>query len=63
MLKERIRELASGLLEEVTINRRHLHAHPELSYREYQTAAFVEEKLRALGIPFNSMADTGRVAL
>jgi amidohydrolase len=63
MLKERIRELAGGLLEEITVNRRHLHAHPELSYREYQTAAFVEEKLRALGIPFNRMADTGIVAL
>lgn len=63
MLKERIRQLASGIAGEATANRRHLHSHPELSYREYQTAAFVEEKLQALGIPFERMADTGIVAL
>jgi amidohydrolase len=63
MLKERIRELAGGLLEEAVASRRHLHTYPELSYREYQTAAFVEEKLRGLGIPFERMADTGVVAL
>ena len=63
MLKERIRELASGLLGEATANRRHLHTHPELSYREYQTAVFIEEKLQALQIPFERMADTGIVAL
>ncbi|HEY9257729.1 amidohydrolase, partial [Chitinophaga sp.] len=63
MLKERIRQLASGLLEEATANRRHLHTHPELSYREYQTAVFIEDKLRALDIPFERMADTGIVAL
>ncbi|MFY0255274.1 M20 family metallopeptidase [Chitinophaga sp. 30R24] len=63
MLKERIRQLASGLLDEATANRRHLHAHPELSYREYQTAIFIEEKLTALGIPYERMADTGIVAL
>ena len=63
MLKERIRELAGGLLEEAVASRRHLHTYPELSYREYQTAAFVEEKLRGLGIPFERMAGTGVVAL
>jgi amidohydrolase len=63
MLKERIRELAGGLLEEAVASRRHLHTYPELSYQEYQTAAFVEEKLRGLGIPFERMAGTGVVAL
>lgn len=63
MLKERIRQLASGLLEEATANRRHLHTYPELSYREHQTAVFIEEKLRALDIPYERMADTGIVAL
>jgi amidohydrolase len=29
--------------------RRHLHAHPELSYREHETAAFVRERLAAFG--------------
>ena len=35
----------------LTAWRRHLHAHPELSLRERNTAAFVCEKLRELGIP------------
>jgi amidohydrolase len=32
--------------------RRHLHAHPELSLQEVQTAAFVCARLRELGVPF-----------
>ncbi len=30
--------------------RRHLHAHPELSYQEHATAAFVRERLEELGL-------------
>lgn len=30
--------------------RHHLHAHPEISYQEYETARFVAEKLRTYGI-------------
>ena len=40
---------AAELHEEVTGWRRHLHTIPELQYDVYQTAAFVEEKLRAFG--------------
>ncbi len=29
--------------------RRHLHAHPELSFQEHETAAFVRDRLQALG--------------
>ena len=34
--------------------RRHLHAHPELSGQEDGTAAFVQEKLKEFGIPFEA---------
>ena len=34
--------------------RRHLHAHPELSLRESETAAFVCRTLRDLGVPFTA---------
>jgi hippurate hydrolase len=42
--------------------RRHLHQHPELSYQEFETAAFVQEKLRALGLTPMVLAQTGVVA-
>lgn len=42
------------LHEKLTQWRRHLHAHPELSLQEKATAAFVQEKLTELGIPFEA---------
>jgi amidohydrolase len=63
MLKERIRQLAKVVRENAIANRRYLHMHPELSYQEYNTAIFIEDKLKALGIPYERMANTGVVAL
>ncbi|UPK40568.1 amidohydrolase [Bradyrhizobium sp. 186] len=42
------------LHQKLTAWRRHLHAHPELSLQEKATAAFVQEKLTELGIPFEA---------
>lgn len=39
--------------------RRHLHAHPELSFREHDTAAFIEQQLAELGIEHRRIASTG----
>ncbi|WP_346320732.1 M20 family metallopeptidase [Chitinophaga sp. YIM B06452] len=63
MLKERIREEARRIHEEAVQTRRHLHAHPELSFTEENTAAFVAAKLDAIGLPYERMANTGLVAL
>ncbi|MBC8053872.1 MAG: amidohydrolase [Sphingobacteriaceae bacterium] len=63
MLKEKIQALAESIHEEVTGLRRHLHQHPELSFAEYQTSAFIKSQLDALGIDWTPMADTGVVAL
>jgi len=46
--------LTPELHQKLTAWRRHLHAHPELSLQEKATAAFVQEKLTELGIPFVS---------
>lgn len=62
-LKDKISGLAQDIHIEVIGNRRHLHAHPELSFEEYETSAFVKSKLDELGISYQSMADTGIVAL
>ena len=40
----------AGFAPEMARWRRHLHANPELSYQEYETAAFVATKLRSFGI-------------
>lgn len=43
--------------------RRHLHAHPELSYQEHNTVAYVEAHLQSLGIPTQRMGHTGVVGI
>jgi len=44
--------------------RRHLHEHPELSNREVETAAFVAERLRAMGLePVTGIAGHGLKAV
>ena len=63
MLKEKIKQLAKQYRDEFIEIRRHLHAHPELSYQEYNTSLFVQEKLTQRGIPFVVMATTGVVGL
>lgn len=63
MLKDKISLLAKEIHSNVVENRRHLHAHPELSFHEYQTSAYVAQKLDELGIKYQKMANTGLVAV
>ena len=42
--------------------RRHLHAHPELSFKEHDTAAFIADRLTELGIEHRPIARTGVLA-
>lgn len=59
-----IKDLASLLSPDFIKIRQHLHAHPELSFQEYNTAAFIQQKLTDFGIPFTApVAGTGIVAL
>jgi hippurate hydrolase len=60
---ERIQALAKQIAPQVIEWRRHLHAHPELSYQEFETSAFVQEKLKQLDIPYQVMSTTGVVGL
>lgn len=48
------RALTPELHQKLIAWRRHLHAHPELSLQEKATAAFVQERLIELGIPFEA---------
>lgn len=60
---QRIKELAKQIAPEAVAIRHHLHAHPELSFEEFETAAFVCKKLAEWGIDYKVMAKTGVVAL
>ncbi len=42
------------LHDTLTAWRRHLHAHPELTLHEQETAAFVQARLSELGVPFTA---------
>jgi len=44
-----IKELSKSYLQEIISIRRHLHAHPELSFEEYKTAEFIGSKLTEWG--------------
>lgn len=64
MLKNRIKELALEIKAEAIENRRYLHQNPELSFEEFETVAFVENKLRQIGIEkIEKKATTGLTAL
>lgn len=63
MLKEKIKDLSKKYAEEFISIRRHLHAHPELSYKEFKTSQFVQQKLKEYGIDFEVMAITGVVGI
>ncbi|WP_233559690.1 M20 family metallopeptidase [Taibaiella sp. KBW10] len=63
-MKDFIQQSAFGLKDYLSQTRRHLHAHPELSFQEYETMAFVSAELKKIGIPFEAnIAGTGIVAL
>ncbi|PWJ44140.1 M20 metallopeptidase family protein [Sediminitomix flava] len=63
-LRDKIRDIAKERLDKVIDIRRHLHANPELSFKETQTAKFVAEELKAYGIETQEgVADTGVVGL
>ena len=60
---EKIKALAKQYAPEFIDVRHHLHAHPELSYQEFETSKFVQQKLNESGIPFEIKATTGVVGL
>ena len=63
-MKEKIQQLAQQYHADTVAHRRHLHAHPELSFEEIETGKFVSAQLAALGIEHeHGIADNGVVAL
>jgi amidohydrolase len=59
-LLHQIKSLSDQFSADVILQRRHLHAHPELSYQEFETARYVADQLKSMGLqPTEGVATTG----
>jgi amidohydrolase len=61
ILLDKIKALANQYTNDVIAWRRHLHAHPELSYEEFETVKYVEVQLKSFGLTPTHLAGTGLV--
>ena len=62
-LLDSIKKYSEDYFSDTQGARRHLHANPELSYKEFNTAKFVAQKLSSYGLtPIEGIATTGIVA-
>jgi hippurate hydrolase len=63
MLLEKIKTRAHDFTADSVAIRHHLHAHPELSYQEFNTSAYIQKQLASYGIAHSVMATTGVVGI
>ncbi len=63
MWKEIILKNVNDVLSHIIRDRQHLHAHPELSFHEEKTVAYIQEQLDELGVPWESCTKNGLVAV
>jgi len=62
-LQDKIKKLAELYAAEFVAVRRHLHRYPELSFKEYDTCAYIKQQLLRIGIQdISSVAETGLLA-
>ncbi|MFD2556450.1 M20 metallopeptidase family protein [Sphingobacterium tabacisoli] len=64
---DRLTDQISNRIEEVfsqaVYDRRYLHQHPELSFHEFETSAYIRTRLDAMNIPYRIVAKTGVVGV
>src|ERR1700750_512610 len=63
VLPENLKKITKEHASLLTSIRHHLHAHPELSFKEYKTSSFISEQLSKWNIPFEKIAGTGIVGI
>lgn len=62
-MKDQIKALADKHFNEIVKHRKHLHANPELSFKEYKTSKYIQEFLSENNIEFQAgFVETGVVA-
>ncbi len=63
-LIDKVKKLSQDQLSKIIATRRHIHAHPELSFQEFETAKLVADKLRSYDIEVKEgVATTGVTGL
>ena len=62
-LRQNIKQLSEKYANQFIEIRQHLHAHPELSYQEFETSKFIQQELKEWGIEYTIMATTGVVGM
>lgn len=62
-LTDQIDSKVEDVFSQAVYDRRYLHQHPELSFNEFETSAYIRGRLDAMNIPFRIVAKTGVVAV
>ncbi len=62
-LLKSVQQLSLANAKDAVTWRRYLHAHPELSFKEFNTAAFVSNTLKSMGLSPEVIATTGVVVV
>lgn len=63
-MQSKIKDIVNDSFKKIVSWREHIHAHPELSFQEVNTSAYVASILKEMGIPYqHGIAGTGVVAL
>jgi amidohydrolase len=57
-----VEQVDDDIEQQLILWRRHLHAHPELSFQEHETTALIADLLQQWDIPFERPLETGVVA-
>jgi amidohydrolase len=58
-LSDRIKQQVELNFGELVATRRHLHSHPELSFKEFETTKFIAKKLKSIGYDLQQITETG----
>ena len=58
-LSDRIKQQVELNFDELVATRRHLHSHPELSFKEFETTKFIAKKLKSIGYDLQQITETG----
>jgi amidohydrolase len=59
-----LRTAAEALAAQLTADRRRIHMHPELGFKEHETSKYIQSRLAEIGVPFRAgVAQTGVVGL